>query len=319
MNFFASAEFLEATAAVYFKDRPTTVENVRIGDDVLRLLVVDGKKIITRLLFLDYHQPLTAQEIHGPIRPGAFADRVSRRVIDVDDRKDLDLAPFVDWRQFSSFDHYYDRLLKRHHGLMRDRERRGRALVSHFGKLSFMLNDRADDVMPLVQAWKGGQLRSIGLPDFYTDPRTTTFFDTLQQRGHLVTSTLRAGERLVSAWVGFIHQGSWSGWIFTYDPALKKYSPGHQLLIRMLQASYQLGHREFDFSIGAQDYKLLYATHGRVLTQIGSPSTVRATLMLAREYLLHRNPDLFAAALRGKWALQAVKQRLTLATAMRHS
>lgn len=319
MNFFASAEFFDATATAYFKGRPTTVENVRIGDDVLRLLVVDGKKIITRLLFLDYHQPLTAQEITGPIRSEAFADRVSRGVINVDDRKDQDLAPFVDWRHFSGFDAYYDRLLKRHHGLMRDRERRGRALVSHFGKLAFTLNDQAEDVMPLVQTWKGAQLRSIGLPDFYTDPRTRTFFDTLQQRGHLTTSTLRADGRLVSAWVGFIHQGAWSGWIFTYDPTLKKYSPGHQLLIRMLQTSYQLGHHEFDFSIGAQDYKLLYATHGRVLDKIGSPSTVRAGLMGIREFLMQHNPDLFAAALRGKWALQAVKQRLAFANAMRQS
>jgi hypothetical protein len=319
MNFFASSGFLDATAAVYFKDRPATIENVRIGDDVLRLLVVDGKKIITRLLFLDYHEPLPAGEIAEPVRSGLFADRVSRGVIDVDDRSDQELAPFVDWRRFSGFDHYYDRLLERHHGLMRDRERRERALVSRFGNLIFTLDDRSEDVLPLVRQWKGGQLRSIGLPDFFTDPRTMAFFDHLQQRGLLTTSTLRAGGRLVSAWIGFIHQGAWSGWIFTYDPTLKKYSPGHQLLVRMLETSYELGHREFDFSIGAQDYKLLYASHGRVLAKIGNPSTVRATMMLARDALLQHSPELFAAALRGKWALQAAKRHLSLAIAMRQS
>lgn len=123
----------------------------------------------------------------------------------------------------------------------------------------------------------------------------------------------------MSAWVGFIHEGVWSGWIFTYDPALKKYSPGHQLLIRMIETSCQLGHREFDFSIGAQDYKLQYASHGRVLAKIGSPSTVRATMMFARDILMQHSPDLFAAALRGKWALQAVKQRLSSSIAMGQS
>jgi hypothetical protein len=319
MNFFASTGFLDATAAVYFKDRPAAIENVRIGDDVLRLLVVDGSKIVTRLLFLDYHEPLATGEIAGPVRSGHFADRVSRTTIDIDNRDGRDLAPFVDWHHFSGFDHYYDRLLQRHHGLMRDRERRGRALVSRFGKLTLTCDDRAEDVVPLVRRWKGDQLRSNGLPDFFTDPRTLAFFDCLQRRGHLTTSTLRAGGRLVSAWIGFIHQGVWSGWIFTYDPALKKYSPGHQLLIRMLQSSCQLGHREFDFSIGAQDYKLQYASHGRVLTPIGNPSITHAAMMAARNVLLRNYPDLFAAALRKKWALETFKRRLSAAIAMRPS
>jgi hypothetical protein len=319
MNFFASNGFLEATAAVYFPDHPGAIENVRIGEDVLRLLVIDGKKIITRLLFLDYHAPLAPDEIAGEVRLGHFADRVSRSVIDIDDRNGRELAPFVDWSRFSGFDHYYDRLLHRHHGLMRDRERRGRALVSRFGNLTFTLDDRAEDVAALVPVWKGSQLRSNGLPDFFTDPRTMAFFNYLRRRGHLTTSTLRAGGRLVSAWIGFIHQGTWSGWIFTYDPALKKYSPGHQLLIRMLQASYETGHGEFDFSIGAQDYKLQYASHGRVLASIGSPSLACAAKMAVRNTLLQHGPGLFAAALRSKWALDTAKRRLSFTMATRQS
>lgn len=314
MNFYASPDFLEAAAAVYFKDRETAIENVRIGDDVLRLLVVDGKKIVTRLLFLDFHQPLTANEIYGPVRPGRYAQWVSRGEIDAAAWQDsrfpgMDLAPFIDWTRFARFEDYREQLLARHHGLVRDRERRGRALASRYGELTFTMDDTREDVLALARVWKGQQLRDIGFPDFFDDPHTLEFFDYLRQRGRLVCSSLRAGGRLVSTWIGFIHQGAWSGWIFTYDPAFKKFSAGHQLLIRMLEESYRLGHHEFDFSIGAPDYKMFYATRGRLLGSIGTPSPKRALELYARKLLRQHNPGLFAAALRAKWILASALRR----------
>jgi CelD/BcsL family acetyltransferase involved in cellulose biosynthesis len=37
----------------------------------------------------------------------------------------------------------------------------------------------------------------------------------------------------------------------------------------MLEESYRRKHREFDFSIGDEDYKRLYTTHARLLGPIG--------------------------------------------------
>ena len=317
MNFFASRDFLDATAEAYFKDRDTAIEDIRIDRDVLRLLVVDGKKAVTRLLFLDYHEPLKASETTGPTRKWHFAQRVSRGAIAIDawnqhGHPTDELAPLIDWTHFRDFRDYQELLLQRSHGLTRDRERRGRALEARHGRLEFTLDDRAPDVFALAQAWKGSQLRDKGLPDFFDDSRTMEFLKCLRDRGALISSTLRAGGRLVALWIGFVHGGSWSGWIFAYDPALRSFSLGHQLLIRMLKASYELGHREFDFSVGAQDYKLGYATHGRVLGNIGTPSLVRAATLTAGEILRKHNARLYARALRAKWNLRAGARRAQL-------
>jgi hypothetical protein len=320
MNFYASRGFLDAAAAVYFKGRETAIADVRIGDDVLRLLVVDGKKIVTRLLFLDFHQPLAESEIDGPVRPGRYAQWVSRGVIEAgawnsERYRNMDLAPFIDWTRFACFEDYREQLLTRHRGLVRDRERRGRALASQHGKLTFTMDDQREDVLALARAWKGQQLNGIGFPDFFDDPQTMEFFACLRERGLLVCSSLRAGGRLVSTWIGFVHQGAWSGWIFTYDPVFKKYSAGHQLLIRMIEESYRLGHHEFDFSIGAPDYKMFYATHGRLLGSIGTPSPKRAMELYTRKLLRQHSPGLFAAALRAKWILGSAFRRTSVAPA----
>jgi hypothetical protein len=320
MNFYASQGFLDAVASVYFKGRSTTIENVRIGGDVLRLLVVDGKVIVTRLLFLDVHQPLAPSEINGPVRKGRFAQCVSRDVIAVDAWDaaryyGMELAPFVDWSEFASFGDFQKQLLTRNHGLIRDYERRRRSLALKHGDLDFTMNDQCADVLTSARQWKGQQLRKIGVPDYFEDPNTMVFLETLRERGVLLSSTLRAGGQLVSLWIGFVHEGSWSGWIFAYNPAFKKFSPGHQLLIRMLEESYRLGHREFDFSGCAQDYKLLYATHGRLIGDIGTPSPMRAVVLLVRDLLRKYTPRLFAMALRAKWFLEMAGRRRSSASA----
>jgi CelD/BcsL family acetyltransferase involved in cellulose biosynthesis len=317
MNFFASRDFLDATASVYFKDRDTAVEDICIDDDVLRLLVVDGTRAVTRLLFLDYHEPLPTSEIRSRARRWRFAQRVSRGIIEVDARKPQqravdELAPLIDWTRFPRFEDYQELLLERYHGLMRDRERRARALEKRHGRLVFTMDDRSSDVFPLARRWKGEQLCQNGQPDFFDDPRTMEFLECLRDRNALVSSTLRVEGQLVSLWIGFVHERAWSGWIFAYDPELRSYSPGHQLLIRMLKASHGLGHREFDFSVGAQDYKLCYATHGRVLGNIGTPSLTRAAMLAAKDMLRERNAALFSAALRAKWNLSAGMRRAPL-------
>lgn len=310
MNFYASRGYLEAVAAVFYGHRQTAIEDVRIGDDVLRLLVVDGREIVTSQLFLDIHQPLAPSEVIGPIRRGRYARNVCRTIIAADDWAperfaEMDLAPFVDWSQFADFGAYRDHLLKRHHGLIRDRERRGRQLEAHCGPLVFTVDDRRDDVLTLSRAWKSRQLRETGEPCYFDDPRTMEFLHVLRDRDLLVSSTLRAGGRLVSAWLGFIHDGTWSGWVFTFDPDLRKYSPGHQLVIRMLEESFGLGHREFDFSDGSHDYKMIYATHGRLLGEIGVPPLDRAMALFGKHALRRLSPGLLAAAQRAKRSIKS--------------
>ncbi|HUO98937.1 MAG TPA: GNAT family N-acetyltransferase [Rhizomicrobium sp.] len=300
MNFYASQGFLDAAAAVWFKGRDTAIENVRIGGDVLRLLVVDGRHIVTRLQFLDVHQPLAPAEVQGPVRQGRYARNVVRGVIGQAEWKPgafcaFDPAPFVDWSGFSCFDAFKTLLLARHKGLLRDRERRWRNLAATRGELCFTMNDPGADVLPAARQWKRRQLRATGIADWFARRETMEFLETLRERGLLVSSTLRAGGRLVSAWIGFVHEGCWSGWVFGYDPDFAKFSPGHKLIWSMLEESFRLGHREFYFSEGGEDYKLLYATHCRLLGEIGRPPLARRVTLLAKRALGERNPGLLRA------------------------
>lgn len=278
MNFYASPEYLSVVSEVYFPGQRTAVEDVRIGDEVLRLLVVDGKKVITSLPFLDYHQPLTDAEKRSPSRKHGFAASVSRRVIEhaAWDRaafRGFTPAPYVDWSKFTSYDAYQEHIRPRGKDLLREAARRRRRLADTFGYVSFCRDDTEPDVFEAAKQWKSAQLRETGLPDYFQNPQNIEFFHALRRKGKLTTSTLRAGGRLLSLWMGFIHEGVWSGWIFTYnhDPDLRKYSVGRQLLHSMLEESYHLKHREFDFSTGDEDYKWLYATNARVLGPLGHP------------------------------------------------
>lgn len=303
MNFYASRDFLDAAAEVHCKGQHTAIEDVAIGSEVLRLLVADGRPVTT-LQFLDVHQPLAAHEItlretNRDLRKARFARHVVRGVIPCGDNKPspcYDLAPFVDWSGFATFEAYKQWLLSRHKGLVKDRERRGRNLATQHGALTFTVDDTADDVLPLAQRWKREQLRATGHTDYFATPEAIEFFTALRARGLLVTSTLRAGGRLAAVWIGFIYDNVWSGWVFTYDPAFKKYSAGHQLLSFMLEESFRRGHREFDFSEGGEEYKMLYATHARLLGDIGRPPLVRSLVAFTKETLHRCNPKWLEAA-----------------------
>lgn len=190
---------------------------------------------------------------------------------------------------------YREALLARHRSLVRDRERRGRSLAKDHGALTFTVDDRAADVLPAARAWKQAQLQATGQSDFFARPQTTEFLELLRERNLLVSSTLRAGGRLVSLWLGFMHEGVWSGWIFTYDPAFRKYSAGHQLLNAMLEESFARGHAEFDFSEGGEDYKMVYATHVRLLGEVGTPPLTRVAVNFAKRSLYGFSPRLLEA------------------------
>jgi CelD/BcsL family acetyltransferase involved in cellulose biosynthesis len=295
MNFYASPEYLAVVAKVYFGGRDTSVENVRIGDEVLRLLVVDQKQVITKVPFLDYHEPLGEAEIGAATRKFNHAKFVVRRVIEHGEWEasafdNLEVAPYIDWTTFSKFDDYKAIIKKRPH--VREYWRRGRRLADDCGELIFNMDDQQEDVFEFARRWKSEQLLATGQKDYFADPKNIAFFSLLRERGLLTSSTLRIGGRLLSVWLGFVYDGVWSGWIFTYDTEFRKYSVGHQLLNLMLEKSYELKHREFNFSIGGDDYKQRYATHVRILGPIGRVPLSERILAHARREVKKRSPKL---------------------------
>lgn len=291
MNLFSSPEFLGAIADTYHKGRGATVEEVRVGGEVLRLLVLDGKDVITSTRFLDYHLPVTGAPLRDTSRKSASAPYVVRGVVEQAEWEERGLqheflpAPYVDWSLFPTFEDYRTFFKQRKRDSVRKLERLRRRMTEKLGELQFSADDARGDVLEFAARWKGQQLRASGERDFFAEPKTMKFFELLRARGILKSSTLRAADgQLLSVWLGAIYDNVWSGWIFTYDqtPEIAYFSPGHQLVQSMLAESHRLGHREFDFSIGSSEYKWMYATHVRLLGWLGQPPLRQLMLERAR-------------------------------------
>ena len=297
MNFYASPEYLESVAEVCYKNQPCAIEDVRIGDQTLRLLVVNKKRPVTKSIFLDYHLPLKDSEITSPVRKANYATSIalsSKPLNELKDQqlKDAELAPYVNWSLFPTYDDYKAFILSRNRGLVRERERRGRRLAEAFGEPVFKMHDDGDDVFRLAQEWKALQLSRSGIKNWIADPQVIELLNVLRRKGLLVCSTLRVSGRLAAVWIGFIYDGCWSGWIFTHDPQLSKYSAGHHLVNAMLEKSHALKHREFDFSSGDEDYKMIYATHARVLGDAGKMPLSQRLLVRMKQEAKDRIPSL---------------------------
>ena len=290
MNLFSSPEFLKAIADTWYKGRKAAVEDVRVGGETLRLLVIDGKEVVTHVRFLDYHIPIKGHAAPETARKVAAAPYVERGIVTQAEWEagveDTVLpSPFVDWSLFPTHDDFRKFFKSRKKDSVRKLERLRRRLEEKVGTLQFTVNDDRHDVLEFARHWKGQQLRATGEADYCADPKTTEFFELLRTRRLLTASTLRTADgKLLSVWLGAIHDKVWSGWIFTYDhtPEIAYFSPGHQLVQMMLEESHRLGHRAFDFSIGSSEYKWMYATHVRLLGWLGRPPLMRRVFDRAR-------------------------------------
>lgn len=308
-SFYTSPAYLALVRDVYFAGHETQVKDVRVQGKVFRLLVVDGDALATEIPFLDYHEPLLPEEAVEPETRRGFLRWVSSGVVSkkgwkATEHPGAEPAPYVDFTGFPTFAGYLEHVKSREGGsVIKEQERRRRRLAEDVGPLEFQVDDRGDDVFPLAQKWKSQQLRDTGATDWFSVPKNVEFLRLARERGVMKSSTLRAGGRLLSVWMGFQHDGLWSGWVFAFDhdPALKKYSVGQQLLRSMLEESHGLGHRQFDFSIGDEDYKWMYATHARILGPVGVAPLRERTVKLAKQQakrVLGRNPALLETVVR---------------------
>src|SRR5262245_47380455 len=101
MNLFSSPEFLGAVADVYFKGQRMAVEDVRVGDQVLRLLVA-GDRVITNARFVDYHAPLAGGQPREPARKVASVPYVTQGIVELAEwesgsHSEFLPSPYVDW------------------------------------------------------------------------------------------------------------------------------------------------------------------------------------------------------------------------------
>lgn len=301
-SIYTDPAFLEVVASVYHPGRNCRLRDYAVGSEVFRLIEVDGTGPLVTQTFLDFHEPIARIPAGGPRLaslprlPGAALGL--QRLDDFRRQpgwEDSEGAPTVLWQDFATWADYLALLQSRH--VSSEDRRRARRLRDTVGEPEFRAHDDAPDVLPTCFDWKSRRDLSLGRTELFADPRHRRFFHELGARGLLRASTLRANGRLLAIWLGSVHLAHWSGWVFAFNPApdVARMSPGRQLLYPMLEESYRAGHREFDFSIGLESYKVGFATHVRPIGLAGSPSTMQRVAQVAR-HLLARHPGLYAKA-----------------------
>ncbi len=305
MNFYASPAFLETLGRVYFPGTPTRLRDFEVDDKAFRLLEVGGKRIITSFCFYDYVEPLSVNEVNQAEKRSLFLPSVALSSVPIAEWSEGAVrlekpAPYVDFRGFGSYAEYQAMIFQRGSRFKKNQRLRER-LAEDFGELYFNVHDTAPDVFGLSFAWKSLQLQATGLEDIYADPKNCQFLKMLRDEGVLRCSTLRAGDRLLASWLGFVHEGVWSGWVFAHDPdpELKKYSLGWQLMESLLKECFESGLTGFDFSVGASDYKFGYGTHVRLVAPFGRRSASAALgvqLKAGAKQVLERVPGLLERA-----------------------
>lgn len=280
MNIFSSDVYLNAIADIYFPGRARTIEIFRTAGKYFRLLVIDGKKVITRWPFLDFVEPLEAPA--GPGQELAYIPNTVLEIIPADrgsaggGRADAEPAPFINWGQFSEWSGFEALVARRRRNLKRESSRKQRGLQNTLGALSIILSDTRPEVFDQCINWKSAQYVRTGLRDMFADPSHVRLFRELQRKELLVVSSISAGGILLAVHFGALADRTFYSWVAAYDPQHSTYSPGALLLEALLAESWRRKDREFNFLIGDQEYKWFYATHNRVIGPLGSvPLTVR--------------------------------------------
>lgn len=176
-------------------------------------------------------------------------------------------SPTILWETVSTWEDYVADRRK----IFSDSRRRQRKLESELGALTFCFDDSNPATLAQAMAWKSEQYLASGEPDAFANAKHVAFFRTLAQEKLLLVSSLRAGKQLLAVHIGVLADNRLCSWVPAYDTRYRPFAPGRLLLLSLLEASFQCGHREFDFLIGNEPYKWPYATHTRLIAALGKP------------------------------------------------
>lgn len=315
MNFFSSEPFLHVIADVWYPGRDRALEDVRVGNEVFRLLVIGGKLVITSCPFLDYLEPHAPPE-RSAAREHTYIPRAVRAVVPASEYAAVaarfEPSPFIDWDAFASWDAFLAHVHARSPYPFKVTERKRRRIERELGPLRLCDHEADPELLAICMRWKSQQYVRTGLWDLFAAERPRRLFAEMHARGLLTISSLRAGDRPLAIHAGVVHGGRFYYWLPAHDPELGSYSPGTLLLEHLIATSFRQ-RLVFDFLIGNEPYKWTFATHTRLIGEAGEPP-VRLRLARSVRALtaahLRRQPQLYA------W-LRAVKRRLLAAEIVR--
>jgi CelD/BcsL family acetyltransferase involved in cellulose biosynthesis len=197
-------------------------------------------------------------------------------------------SPFVDWRRFGEWSGFEAHVGQQRAKLLADGRRQTRRLEKELGPVRLSV-ENDPGVFDQCLAWKSAQYRRTGARDLFADERHVALLRRLVADGIATTESLWAGETLVAAHIGMLHEGRYSWWFPAYDPEHDRFSPGRLLLVALMQSSFERGDAEFDLLLGDEEYKWHFATDVRLVDSVGSPSLSQRIQRLSKR-AAHRFP-----------------------------
>jgi CelD/BcsL family acetyltransferase involved in cellulose biosynthesis len=286
MNIFTTDIFLETAGALFFPQRKRRIEVCRLEGRRIPLLVLDGHEVVGRMPFYDFPQPL--DDARGPVDREIFhLPRTVLRTVELtglpEKLEGTQPSPYIDWKKHGTWAEFEARWKASPIPKTTDGARQRRKLEREVGKLRFELDDARPEVFEACLRWKSSQYLATGLTDMFAEPKHVTLFRKLRERGVLLVSSLTAGDSLLAVHLGSSHDRRLGWWIPAYDPKFSRFSPGRLLLEELMKTSFERGDLEFDFLIGDESYKFLYATHNRIIGPVGMPPLTELLMSRAKQ------------------------------------
>jgi CelD/BcsL family acetyltransferase involved in cellulose biosynthesis len=130
--------------------------------------------------------------------------------------------------------------------------------------------DGAAEIMRALIPQKRRRLREMGSGDLFAKRGYPAFYSTLAQRhvesGFIQVSALRVGQEIVATHWGMVFRGRFYWLMPTFDAGTwARFSVGSLLMQSLVEWSISRGLSRFDFTIGDEAYKRLWADHSMPL------------------------------------------------------
>lgn len=243
---------------------------MRCGDYTVRALLKHRDRAVSGFYpFSFYLEPVVSERRSRPVPH--LVDVVTDIVpAAFDGARDHTVSPFVDWTTVDSWEQF---LATRRSlpgvdsvaTVLKKRERLEREL----GPISLQLVDDSPDLLDTLVKWKSEQFERTGRMNRLSIKQNVDFYRELRNRGFFVTTSFRAGDVLLGGKIGVRMQGRHISRVTVFNREYADHSPGSVMSLDVLRASFDAGDREFDYLVGREPYKFTYATHMRVLSNVG--------------------------------------------------
>lgn len=267
MNVYSTASFRHAFQTAYYPDRTVELQPFQLGDRVWQLPVVQGKKPIVlepfQTAFIDFYEAEADQRPTPEMPKVGYLPRACHGMVSVQEWHDQNLAqryepsPTVFLQELQGWQ------------MSKRTLRSYRKLEKEVGPIRFQFSDPDPEVIATCMRWKSAQYQKTGCADHFSQAAHVRLFQALEQSGLLLVSSLRAGDQLLAVHLGMAAAGRAYWWVPSYDADYSKYAPGKILLELLIEGCLQQNYQEFDFLIGGEDYKWDYATHIRLIGELG--------------------------------------------------